>query len=238
MPPRQNAPSRRRVVRDVPIVRQAGLNIAGCSLADQLGCASETPESMGTPALPPRINHPPIFSHDRYSSMPPNHPGDVPLPRQLHFTGTVPHASGPDRVHHYLEPSRFRMVYTYAPLCGAEKSRQEYTDSVVYRDVTTGIQKTSARKFRLPPLRPPRELTMDSELTPTTTSGIITPRALASSQTVCEQATTVPVINKTDSKVIIKDAKGYVIAETLSYTIFQTTSNGIPTPSGCSSGPP
>ncbi|KAG1738116.1 uncharacterized protein EDB91DRAFT_1082873 [Suillus paluster] len=69
----QPAPSIQRIVWDVPIVRQAGLNIAGHSLADQVGCVSEMPESMNTPELPPRINPPPIFSHDSYSSIPPNH---------------------------------------------------------------------------------------------------------------------------------------------------------------------
>lgn len=147
-----NTSSRRRVVRvstfallfalahitrqDVPIVRQTGLNIAGHSSADQLGCASETPDSMGMPLLPPRIN-PPVFSHDGYSSMPPNHPGGIPLPRASHFTGEPPRATGPDRVHRSFAPSgdvasRYRMVYAYAPLRGAERSRQEYTNGVVY----------------------------------------------------------------------------------------------------------
>ncbi|KAG0693498.1 hypothetical protein DFH29DRAFT_1007247 [Suillus ampliporus] len=117
----QNAPSRRRIVRDVPIVRQAGLNIAGHSLADQVGCASEMPESMNTPELPPRINPPPVFSHDGYSSMPPNHQDGMLLPRPSRFTGTAPRAAGPDRVHRSFAPSgdtasRYRMVYTYMPL--------------------------------------------------------------------------------------------------------------------------
>ncbi|KAG2338451.1 hypothetical protein BDR05DRAFT_1004261 [Suillus weaverae] len=81
---------------DVPIVQQTGLNIAGHLSADQLGCASETPDLMGMPPLPPHINPPPVFSHDGYSSMPPNHQGVVPLPRASHFTGEPPCATGPD----------------------------------------------------------------------------------------------------------------------------------------------
>ncbi|KAG0705853.1 hypothetical protein DFH29DRAFT_872810 [Suillus ampliporus] len=199
----QNAPSRRRIVRDVPIVRQAGLNIAGHSLADQVGCASEMPESMNTPELPPRINPPPVFSHDGYSSMPPNHQdGDT--------------------------ASRYRMVYTYMPLRGAEKSRQEYTDGVIYRDATTGIQKSTTRRYQLPPVRPPREsLTADSEITPIATSS--TSASSASTITAARTgrrrgerqhdslgaAAAVPVIDKAQVKSIVKDAKDYVIVKTL-----------------------
>ncbi|KAG1868250.1 hypothetical protein DFJ58DRAFT_723500 [Suillus subalutaceus] len=227
MSSRQNAPSRRRIVRDVPIVRQAGLNIAGHSSTDQLGCTSETPESMDTPELPPHIHYHPIFSHDGYSSMPPNYQDDVPLPRELHLTRTAPHASGPDRVHQMFEPSRFRMVYTYMPLRGAEKSRQEYTDGVVYRDVTTGIQKTTARRFHLPPLRPPREsLATNLEITPIATTSTSTPRSSVSARTVREHApATVPVVDKAQSKIIVKDAKEYVITETLNTCGFHDSSS-------------
>jgi hypothetical protein len=123
--------------QDVPIVRQAGLNIAGHSSADQLGCALETPESMDTPELPPCINPLPVFSHDSYSSIPPSYQDGMPLLRPSHFTGAAPCAAGPDHVHQSFAPSgetvsQYRMVYTYMPLHGAEKSRQEYTDSVIY----------------------------------------------------------------------------------------------------------
>ncbi|KAG2031311.1 hypothetical protein BDR03DRAFT_1016258 [Suillus americanus] len=227
MSSRQNALSRCRIVWDVPIVRQAGLNIAGHSSTDQLGCTSETPESMDTPELPPRIHYPPIFLHDSYSSMPPNYQDDVPLPRESHLTGTAPHASGPDRVHQMFEPSRFCMVYTYMPLRGAEKSRQEYTDGVVYRDVTTGIQKTTARRFHLPPLRPPREsLTTNLEITPIATTSTSTPQSSVSARTVREHApATVPVVDKAQSKIIVKDAKEYVITETLNTCRFHDSSS-------------
>ncbi|KAG2343345.1 hypothetical protein BDR05DRAFT_999987 [Suillus weaverae] len=161
---------------DVPIVRQTGLNIAGHSLADQLGCASETPNSMGMPPLPPRINPPPIFSHDGYSSMPPNHQGGVPLLRASYFTGEPPHATGPDRVHRLFAPSgdialHYHMVYAYAPLRGAECLHQEFTDGVVYRDQTTGIQKSVTRRYPLPCVRPLWEsLAADSDTTPTATT--------------------------------------------------------------------
>jgi hypothetical protein len=123
--------------QDVPIVRQAGLNIAGHSSADQLGCALETPESMDTPELPPCINPLPVFSHDSYSSIPPSYQDGIPLLRPSHFTGAAPCAAGLDHIHQSFTPSgetvsQYRMVYTYMPLCGAEKSRQEYTDGVIY----------------------------------------------------------------------------------------------------------
>ncbi|KAG2753522.1 hypothetical protein P692DRAFT_20816407 [Suillus brevipes Sb2] len=222
-----NTSSRRRVVRDVPIVRQTGLNIAGHSSADQLGCASETPDSMGTPPLPPRINPPPVFSNDGYSSMPPNHQGGVPLPRPSHFTGEPPRATGPDRVHRSFAPSgdigsRYRMVYAYAPLRGAERSRQEYTDGVVYRDQTTGIQKSVTRRYPLPPVRPPREsLAADSDTTPTvttpnaSTSSTIATRTSHQQHEPSSDVITKPVVSKTQLKVVVKEAKDYVVSATL-----------------------
>jgi hypothetical protein len=61
----------------------------------------------------------------------------MPLPRPSHFTGAAPRAAGPDRIYRSFAPSgktasRYHMVYTYMPLCGAEKSCQEYTDGVIY----------------------------------------------------------------------------------------------------------
>lgn len=124
-------------LQDVPIVRESGLNVAGRSSNDQLGCASEVPQSISTPEIPPRIFAPPIYSNDGYTSIPPNFQGNVPAPRMSRFSGMAPRAAGPDRVQRSFAPegdvaSRYRMVYTYLPLRGAEKSRQEYTDGVVY----------------------------------------------------------------------------------------------------------
>lgn len=138
---------------------------------------------METLQLPPRIYPPPFFSHDSYSSVTPNHQG-VPSPRASRFTGEAPHATGPDRVHRSFAPSgdmasRYHMVYTYAPLRGAERSRQEYTDGVVYREQTTGIQKSVTRRYQLPPIRPPREsLAVDSGTTSSATTS--TPRSIMS----------------------------------------------------------
>ncbi|KAG1884611.1 hypothetical protein F4604DRAFT_1976884 [Suillus subluteus] len=209
-------PSRRRVSRDVPIIRQAGLNIAGHPSADQLGCVSETPESMNTPELPPRTNPPPVFLHDGYSSIPPSY--------QLEGGDTA---------------SRYRMVYTYMPLRGAEKSRQEYTDSVVYRDETTGIQKTSTRRYQLPPIRPLREsLAADSEITPnaatsstpqsttsTLQSSALTVTVAHTGRKGCSGATVVPVIDKAHMKIVIKDVKESVIAETVNICGFHDSSS-------------
>lgn len=94
-------------LQDVPIVRESGLNVTGRS------------------------------SNDGYTSIPPNFQGNVPAPRMSRFSGMAPRAAGPDRVQRSFAPegdvaSRYRMVYTYLPLRGAEKSRQEYTDGVVY----------------------------------------------------------------------------------------------------------
>ncbi|KAG2136890.1 hypothetical protein BD769DRAFT_1385240 [Suillus cothurnatus] len=180
----QNAPSRtrRRVVRDVPIVRQSGLNVAG--------------QHTFTKAI------------------------------SIYWNG--PRAVGPDRVQRSFGPasdgaSRYRMVYTYLPLRGAEKSRQEFTDSVVFRDETTGIQKSTTRRYHLPPVRPPREsLVLDSEPTPIAT----TPHPSISSTAVRAMgATTVPLINETDSKAIVKDAKNSVIKETLNKNGFHDSSS-------------
>ncbi|KAG2030400.1 hypothetical protein BDR03DRAFT_1015123 [Suillus americanus] len=98
MPSSWTVPSRRRVLWDVPIIQQAGLNITGHLSADQLGCVSETPESMNTPELSPHINPPPVFLHDGYSSIPPSYQpeGGMPLPRPSLFTGKAPHTAGPD----------------------------------------------------------------------------------------------------------------------------------------------
>ncbi|KAG1860752.1 hypothetical protein F4604DRAFT_1930072 [Suillus subluteus] len=246
MPSSRTVPSRRRVSQDVPIIQQAGLNITGHPSADQLGCVSETPESMNTPELPPRINPPPVFLHDGYSSIPPSYQleGSMPLPRPSLFTGEAPRAAGPDRVHQSFAPSgdtasRYRMVYTYMPLRGAEKSRQEYTDGVVYRDETTGIQKTSTRRYQLPPIRPPREsLVADSEITPnaatssTPQSTTSTLQSSASTVTVahtgregCLGAAVVPVIDKARMKIVVKDAKESVIAETVNTCGFHDSSS-------------
>ncbi|KAG2151335.1 hypothetical protein DEU56DRAFT_977359 [Suillus clintonianus] len=219
------APSRvrRRVVQDVPVVRQSGLNIAGRSSTDQLGCPSEIPELINTPELPPLIHPPPIFSHDGYTSTPPTFQHHVPPPRASRFTGTAPRAVGPDRVQRSFAPakgdivSRYRMVYTYLPLCGAEKSRQEYTDGVVFRDETTGVQKTTMQWYQLPPVRPPREFVVpDSETTPIAT----TPRP--STSTI---AATGRLIDDTKSKDIVKEAKTAVITESLNRCAFHDSAS-------------
>ncbi|KAG1885316.1 uncharacterized protein F5891DRAFT_1202012 [Suillus fuscotomentosus] len=226
----QNVPPRahRRVVRDVPIVRQPGLNVAGQSLANQLGCASEIPESMNTPELPPRIYPPPTFSNDNYTSIPPNFQGNIPLPRASCFTGMAPHAAGPDRVQRSFAPagdvaSRYRMVYTYLPLRGAEKSRQEYTDGVVFRDETMGVQKSTTRRYKLPPVRPPREsLVSDPEPTPLATTA---PPSASLTVARATHATVGPLVNEKDSKTVMKDAKNHVVVETLNKCAFHDSSS-------------
>ncbi|KAG2353710.1 hypothetical protein BDR07DRAFT_1382894 [Suillus spraguei] len=70
-----------------------------------------------------------------------------------------------------------------------------------------------------------KNLAKNSELTPTATSSTITPQASASSQMVREQAATAPVISKTDLKVVTKDAKGYVIAETINICGFHDSTS-------------
>ncbi|KAG2123150.1 hypothetical protein BD769DRAFT_1389297 [Suillus cothurnatus] len=154
--------------------------------------------------------------------------GSIPLPRPSRFTGMAPHTAGPDWVQRSFGPasdgaSRYRMVYTYLPLHGAEKSRQEFTDGVVFRDETTGIQKSTTRRYHLPPVRPPRELlVLDSEPTPIAT----TPHPSTSSTAVRAMgATAVPLINETDSKAIVKDAKNSVIKETLNKNGFHDSSS-------------
>jgi hypothetical protein len=92
---------------------------------------------MNTPELPPHMYPPPVLSHDGYTSIPPNFQGSIPLPRPSRFTGMAPRAAGPDQVQQSFGPasdgtSRYRMVYTYLPLHGAEKSCQEFTDGVVF----------------------------------------------------------------------------------------------------------
>ncbi|KAG1856537.1 hypothetical protein C8R48DRAFT_805877 [Suillus tomentosus] len=149
----QNAPPRahRRVVRDVPIVRQPGLNVAG----------------------------------------------DV--------------------------ASRYHMVYTYLPLRGAEKSCQESTDGVVFRDETTGVQKSTTRRYKLPPVRPPREsLVSDPEPTPLATT---TPPSASSTVARATRATAGPLVNEKDSKTVVKDAKNYVVVETLNKCAFHDSSS-------------
>ncbi|KAG1878412.1 hypothetical protein C8R48DRAFT_767970 [Suillus tomentosus] len=202
----QNAPPRahRRVVRDVPIVRQPGLNVAGQSSENQLGCASEIPESMNTPELPPHIYPPPTFSNDNYTSIPPNFQGNIPLLRASCFTGMAPHAAGPDRVQ-----------WSFAPA--------EYTDGVVFRDETMGVQKSTTRRYKLPPVRPPREsLVSDPELTPLATT---TPPSASSTVTRATHATVGPLVNEKDSKTIVKDAKNYIVVETLNKCAFHDSSS-------------
>ncbi|KAG1860047.1 hypothetical protein F4604DRAFT_1684432 [Suillus subluteus] len=300
----QNAPSRarRRVVQDVPIIRQSGLNVAGNSSGDQVGCAAEIPESMNTPELPPQIYPPPVFlpiyptpvpsndgysppiypppvpsndgysppiypppvpsndgysppiypppvpsndgysppiypppvfSNDGYSSVPPNFQDMVPLPRTSRFTGEAPRAVGPDQVQRSFTPSgdvasRYRMVYTYLPLRGAEKSRQEYTDGVVFRNETTGIQKSTTRRYQLPPVRPSRE---SLETTPTATasrpsiSSTVAEDLAATGRERHSSGATVPVIDKTVLKTIVKDAKNSIIMEILNKRGFHDSSS-------------
>ncbi|KAG2139297.1 hypothetical protein DEU56DRAFT_944224 [Suillus clintonianus] len=234
--PASQTRGRRRVVRDVPIIRQPGLNVAGHSSADQLGCTSEIPESMGIPELPPHIYPPPVFSHDGYSSMPPNSQDSMPLPRASHFSGTTPRAPGPDRVQRSFAPSgdtasRYRMVYAYLPLRGGEKSRQEYTDGVVYRDDTTGVQKSTTRRYQLPPVRPPRESHLsDSETTPIATTSqrstsVRAGRRYSQGDRSGTTTTTVPLIDKNNLKIIMKDAKDAIIKETLNRCGFHDSSS-------------
>ncbi|KAG0696526.1 hypothetical protein DFH29DRAFT_879298 [Suillus ampliporus] len=227
--PASQTRGRQRVVRDVPIVRQPGLNVAGHSLADQLGCTSEIPESMGIPELPPHIYPPPVFSHDGYSSMPPNSQDSMPLPRASRFSGTTPHAPGPDRVQRSLAPSgdtasQYRMVYAYLLLHGAEKSRQEYTDGVVYRDDTTGVQKSTTRRYQLPPVRPPREFAFvgfGNYANHYYLSMLLHHQGDRSGTT----TTTVPLIDKNNLKLITKDAKDTIIKETLNRCGFHDSSS-------------
>ncbi|KAG2034237.1 hypothetical protein BDR03DRAFT_1013574 [Suillus americanus] len=246
----QNVPPRahQRVVRDVPIIQQSGLNVAGNSLGDQVGCMAEILESMGMPELPPQIYPPPVFlnngyssvppiypspndgysppiypppvfSNNGYSSIPPNFQNMDPLPRTSHFTGEAPHAVGPDQVQWSFTPSgdvtsRYRMVYTYLPLHGAKKSRQEYTDSVVF--------------YQLPPVRPSRELL---ETTPTATTSrpsislTVAEYLAATGRERHSSGATVPVINKTVLKTIVKDAKNSIIVETLNKCGFHNSSS-------------
>ncbi|KAG2144390.1 uncharacterized protein EDB93DRAFT_1104954 [Suillus bovinus] len=148
--------------------------------------------------------------------------GNIPLPRASRFTGMAPRAAGPDRVQRSFAPagdvaSRYRMVYTYLPLCGAEKSRQEFTDGVVFRDETMGVQKSTTRQYKLPPVRPPRELLVsDPEPTPLATT---TPPSASSTVARATRATVGPLVNERDSKTVVKDAKNYVVVETLNKSL-------------------
>ncbi|KAG2336693.1 hypothetical protein BDR05DRAFT_1005623 [Suillus weaverae] len=153
--------------------------------------------------------------------MPPNYQGNVPAPRMSRFSGMAPRAAGPDRIQRSFAPegdvaSRYQMVYTYLPLRGAEKSRQEYTDGVVFRDETTGIEKTTTQRYPLPPVRPPREsIVSDSDPTPVATTR--RPTAVNTSA--------VPSISEADSKTIVKDAKNSIIVETLNNCGFHDSSS-------------
>ncbi|KAG1888873.1 uncharacterized protein F5891DRAFT_987756 [Suillus fuscotomentosus] len=142
---------------------------------------------------------------------------DVPIVRQpgLNVTGDV--------------ASQYCMEYTYLPLCGAEKSHQEYTDGVVFRDETMGVQKSTTRRYKLPPVRPPRELLMsDPEPTPLATT---TPPSASSTVARATCATVGPLVNEQDSKTVVKDAKNYVVVETLNN---QTTVVGRALTDACS----
>ncbi|KAG1836163.1 hypothetical protein DFJ58DRAFT_847107 [Suillus subalutaceus] len=180
MSSRQNAPSRRRIVRDVPIVRQAGLNIAGHSSTDQLGWNRTSPGQ-----------HPTLR-------------GLTESIKCLNHLGFV--------------------WYIHTCLFAVQRNPAKNT---LMRDVTTGIQKTTARRFHLPPLRPPREsLATNLEITPIATTSTSTPRSSVSARTVREHApATVPVVDKAQSKIIVKDAKEYVIAETLNTCGFHDSSS-------------
>ncbi|KAG0695062.1 hypothetical protein DFH29DRAFT_1005798 [Suillus ampliporus] len=105
-------------------------------------------------------------------------------------------------------------------------------------DATTGIQKSTTRQYQLPPVRPPREsLTADSEITPIATSS--TSASSASTITAAHTgrqrgerqhdslgaAAAVPVIDKAQVKSIVKDAKDYVIVETLTTCGFHDSSS-------------
>ncbi|KAG2343090.1 hypothetical protein BDR05DRAFT_948490 [Suillus weaverae] len=135
--------------------------------------------------------------------------------------GMAPHAAGPDRIQCSFAPegdvvSRYWMVYTYLPLRRAEKSRQEYTDGMVFRDETTGIEKTTTRRYPLPPVRPPREsIVSDSDPTPVATA--CRPTAVNTSAA--------PSISEADSKTIVKDAKNSIIVETLNNCGFHNSSS-------------
>ncbi|KAG1849784.1 hypothetical protein C8R48DRAFT_778379 [Suillus tomentosus] len=165
----------------------------------------------------------PLFDNQDLTSQ-----GNIPLPRASRFTGMAPHTAGPDQVQRSFAPagdvaSRYRMVYTYLPLRGVEKSRQEYTDGVVFRDETTGVQKSTTRRYKLPPVRPPRESLMsDPELTPLATT---TPPSASSTVARATHATAGPLVNEKDSKTIVKDAKNYVVVETLNKCAFHDSSS-------------
>ncbi|KAG0704070.1 hypothetical protein DFH29DRAFT_874015 [Suillus ampliporus] len=159
---------------------------------------------------------------------PPNdYSNDMFLPRVSRFTGVAPRAAGPDQVRQLFPPkgerdmSRYHMVYTYLPLHGAERSRGEYTDGVIFRpETTSGIEKSRSCWFPLPPVRPPREALICSKMTPTATM----PPPLPQPSTSCASApvphathcrysegqnrtAVAPLLDENRTKIVVSDAK-------------------------------
>lgn len=84
------------------------------------------------------------------------------------------------------------------------------------------------RRYPLPPVRPPQEsLVADSDTTPTattpnvSTSSTIVTRTSHRQDKPSSDVTTKPVVSKTQLKVVVKEAKGYVVSATLNKCGFQ-----------------
>ncbi|KAG2339689.1 hypothetical protein BDR05DRAFT_951015 [Suillus weaverae] len=126
-----NTSSRQRVVHDVPIIRQTGLNIAGHLVVYLYRGHCISPGS-------------PLMLQDLIKYIDLLHLSDIAL--------------------HY------RMVYAYAPLCGAKHSHQEFTDGVVYRPNYRNTE-IGDMPLSTTSVRPPREsLAANSDTTPTVTT--------------------------------------------------------------------
>ncbi|KAG0696560.1 hypothetical protein DFH29DRAFT_1004469 [Suillus ampliporus] len=137
--------------------------------------------------------------------------------------------------------SRYRMVYTYLPLRGAERSRGEYTDGVIFRpETTSGIEKSRSRQFPLPPVRPPREALICSETTPTATMPLPPPPPQPSTSRASapvphtthrrysegqNRTAVAPLLDENRTKIVVSDAKVYVIKQTLNNCGFLSSSN-------------
>ncbi|KAG2031510.1 hypothetical protein BDR03DRAFT_986373 [Suillus americanus] len=206
----QTVPSRQRVLRNVPIIQQAGLNIAGHS--------SEINSAQYHLVISLRA---------------------VCLYQDHHFSLGKPLAL--QDLIKSIDHSHLQVTLHLGIVC-MEKSRQEYTDGVIYRDEMTGIQKTSTRWYQLPPIRPPREpLAADSESTlnaatsSTTQSSTSTLQSSALAVTVahtghqqgkgCSGAAIVPVIDKVYMKIVVKDVKESIIAEMVNTCGFHDSSS-------------
>ncbi|KAG1852288.1 hypothetical protein DFJ58DRAFT_728619 [Suillus subalutaceus] len=174
----------------------------------------------------PSIYPPPVPSNDGYS--PPLYPPPVPSNDGYSPPIYPPPVFSNDGYSSVL-PNFQDMVPLPRTSCfTGEAPRAEYTDGAVFRNKTIRIQKSTTRRFQLPPVRPPRE---SLETTPTATasqpsiSSTVAEDLAATGRERHSSGATVPVIDKRVLKTVVKDAKNSVIMETLNKCGFHDSSS-------------